>query len=490
MDAEKGLLGSIMLSPQESIEACHGISEAHFYFPAHRTTYTALLDVWDSGKAIDLITFTEELRKRKVLEQVGGAAYVTELFTFVPTAANIQYYIDIIREKHCERETMLLGRAMASGDIEPDQAHAQLSALIVRAHPKEACSRTLDQFSVDPDTNGGNLLGKRWLCRRGGLLLAAPTGIGKTSFVTQASIMWSLGRDHFGIKPFGKLRILIIQAENDDGDMAEIRDGIFAALNLSKQEQDEACAAIKVVCESAATGDDFIRLIRRLVSKHRPDLLLIDPFFAYLGDSVGEQKSVSKFLRNGINPILQEYECGMILVHHTNKPKTGKEKENWQAGDYAYLGSGTNEIANWARAVMAIRSLGSHTVFSVELGKRGRRAGLVNDNGETIYSFFIKHAKHGFICWEPATDADFISQGKGTVKTTDDIYRLLPMKGCISQARLFESAKSAGIGVNLARDLIEELISERPQRAFLWEIKRPGTRPAKSYSRHEQELLK
>jgi hypothetical protein len=321
--------------------------------------------------------------------------------------------------------------------------------------------------------------------------MAAPTGVGKTTFEIQGAIMFALGRDHFGIKPSGKLRVLIIQAENDDGDIAEIRDGIFAGLDLSGEERAEACAAIKIVCESASTGLGFIALVRRLVAKHRPDLLTIDPFFSYLGDSVSEQKAVSAFLRNGLNPILQEYKCGAILVHHTNKPRTGKEKEEWKAGDYAYLGAGTAEIANWARAVMAIRSLGSHTVFAVELGKRGRRAGLVNDNGETIYSFFIKHATHGGICWEVATDGDFVSKGKVVQpKTTDDILRLLPMEGDISQARLIESAKVAGIGVNLARALIDELIEERPQRAFLWLKKRPGTRPAKSYSRQEQELIK
>jgi hypothetical protein len=366
-----------------------------------------------------------------------------------------------------------------------DLIQAILNAEVVR----EAIVRTLDQFVVDEETDGGNLLGKRWLCRRGGVLVAAPTGIGKSTFQIQASINWALGRDHFGIKPSGKLRILIIQAENDDGDIAEIRDGIFVGLNLSEEARAEACAAIEVVCESAVTGANFIALVRRLVAQHRPDLIIIDPFFAYLGDSVSEQKAVSAFLRNGLNPILQEYGCGVVLVHHTNKPKTGREKPDWQAGDYAYLGAGTAEIANWARAVMVIRSIGSYTVFSVELGKRGRRAGLVNDDGEAIYSFYIKHARTGGICWEAATDDDFVSQGKGTAKTTDDIYRLLPMEGDISQARLLESAKIAGIGINLARELIDELIDERPQRAFLWLTKRPGTRPEKSYSRQEQELF-
>jgi hypothetical protein len=127
-------------------------------------------------------------------------------------------------------------------------------------------------------------------------------------------------------------------------------------------------------------------------------------------------------------------------------------------------------------------------VFSVELGKRGQRAGLVDDDGHYIRQFFIKHAERG-ICWEAATDADFETQGKGKAKTTDDVLRLVPMEDEISQARLMESAQLAGIGVHLTRELIEELLNEKPQRLFLWLKKRTGTRPAKYYARHEQDLI-
>jgi hypothetical protein len=495
-DAEKGVLGSILQSSGDVIPECvQKIREEYFYVPAHRTIYRVLVDLWDAGQAIDLITFTEVLRDRNLLESVGGPAFVTELFTFVPTAANVQYYLDIVRAKYISRKiiraaTESVRRAYEEQDDGNDRLLAELESRLVSIRSLQgrngSSARTLDQFVVDPKTKGGNLLGNRWLCRNGGLLFAAPTGIGKTTFVLQASIKWSLGLDHFGINPSGKLRVLIIQAENDDGDIAEIREGIFRGLSLDKQKQAKACAAIQVVCESSATGPNFVALVARLVAEHKPDLVVIDPLFAYLGDSVNEQKAVSAFLRNGLNPILREHGCGLILVHHTNKPATGKEKPDWRAGDFAYLGAGTAELANWARAVMGIRSLGSHTIFTVELAKRGRRAGVVNDNGEPVYRFYIKHAEQG-ICWEPATDEDFVAPGKLPAKTADDLYRLFPTTGDIPQGKLFEAARVAGIGKHLWRDLLYELIDQK--RIFVWLKRRPGTRPAKSYSRQEQELI-
>src|SRR6266704_3593896 len=104
-EAEQGVLGSMLISPRETIAECvEKINEDYFYIPAHQTIYTVLVELWNAGQAIDLITFTQVLRDRNLLESLGGAAVVTGLFTFVPTAANVQYYLDIVRDKYILRE--------------------------------------------------------------------------------------------------------------------------------------------------------------------------------------------------------------------------------------------------------------------------------------------------------------------------------------------------------------------------------------------------
>src|SRR5947209_7670941 len=105
VEAEQGVLGSMLISPRDAIaEVVEKITEEYFYVPAHQTIYTVLVDLWNAGQAIDLITFTQVLRDRNLLESVGGAGFVTSLFTFVPTAANVQYYLDIVRDKYILRE--------------------------------------------------------------------------------------------------------------------------------------------------------------------------------------------------------------------------------------------------------------------------------------------------------------------------------------------------------------------------------------------------
>jgi replicative DNA helicase len=105
VEAEQGVLGSMLISPRDTIAECvEKINEEYFYVPAHRTIYEVLVELWNGGQGIDLITFTQVLRDRNLLDSVGGASLVTNLFTFVPTAANVQYYLEIVRDKYILRE--------------------------------------------------------------------------------------------------------------------------------------------------------------------------------------------------------------------------------------------------------------------------------------------------------------------------------------------------------------------------------------------------
>lgn len=104
VEAEQGVLGSMLISPRDAIaEVVEKITTEYFYIPAHQTIFDALVELWNAGAGIDLITFTQVLRDKNLLESVGGAAAVTNLYTFVPTAANVGYYLEIVRDKYILR---------------------------------------------------------------------------------------------------------------------------------------------------------------------------------------------------------------------------------------------------------------------------------------------------------------------------------------------------------------------------------------------------
>ena len=105
LEAEQGVLGSMLISPTDVIGDCvERINEQYFYQPAHATIYTILVECWNAQRPADVITLTQILRDRKQLDEVGGPAFVTHLFTFTPTAANAGYYVEIVREKYVLRQ--------------------------------------------------------------------------------------------------------------------------------------------------------------------------------------------------------------------------------------------------------------------------------------------------------------------------------------------------------------------------------------------------
>lgn len=275
------------------------------------------------------------------------------------------------------------------------------------------------------------LLGIRYLCRGAGLLVCGPTGIGKSSWIMQALILWALCREAFGIKPTRKLKSLLVQAENDEGDLAEMRDGVIAGLNLTPEEQTEACGSVIVVREDERTGVRFFEeIVRPLLVLHRPDLLAIDPALSYLGGDMKAQEVVGGFTRNMLNPLLREFDCGGIVAHHTNKPTSGQEKPDWKANDFAYLGAGSAEWANWARAVLALRSVGSRDVFELHAAKRGSRIGWHDASGKKVFVRHIAHAKEpGVICWRDAQDTDMPKTGRPKEYDPAKILKLLPATG-------------------------------------------------------------
>jgi len=103
LEAEKGVLGSIMLKPDVCDEMVLILRADDFYDDANRSIYTQIIDLHDSGKKIDLTLLCDGLKSAGKFETVGGAAYLAKLMDAVPHAAHAVYYANIVREKSTYR---------------------------------------------------------------------------------------------------------------------------------------------------------------------------------------------------------------------------------------------------------------------------------------------------------------------------------------------------------------------------------------------------
>ncbi|MCX5703005.1 MAG: replicative DNA helicase [Candidatus Omnitrophica bacterium] len=99
LEAEMAVLGSMLLDQDAISVACESLSRDSFYKDTHAKIFEAMLDLYNANKAVDLITLTNELKKNGILDEVGGASFLTALANSVPTAANINHYVSIVKEK-------------------------------------------------------------------------------------------------------------------------------------------------------------------------------------------------------------------------------------------------------------------------------------------------------------------------------------------------------------------------------------------------------
>lgn len=104
LDAERGVLGSILLLNEAIDDVGEVLKPEHFYSDGHQKIYAAIRDLYENNvKGIDGVTLAEELVRRGELEDVGGAAYLAEILDSVPHAAHVRYYSNIVRQKWLQR---------------------------------------------------------------------------------------------------------------------------------------------------------------------------------------------------------------------------------------------------------------------------------------------------------------------------------------------------------------------------------------------------
>lgn len=112
LDAEMSLLGAVLIDDEVLANVSDRLKAGDFYDKRHATVYGAMFRLYEHHKPIDLLTLSDELKKKDELELVGGSAYLTELTNYVPTAAHAEAYADMIVQKAVRRRLI-----KASSDI-------------------------------------------------------------------------------------------------------------------------------------------------------------------------------------------------------------------------------------------------------------------------------------------------------------------------------------------------------------------------------------
>ena len=120
IDAEKAVLGSMILSKYAMQRGIESLSEELFYLDAHKKIFVALTELANNNHAVDITTLTDVLINKNWLKQVGDIEYITELFNAVPTAYNVDEYINIVNEKAIRRRLIEAGTSIVDSAYQID----------------------------------------------------------------------------------------------------------------------------------------------------------------------------------------------------------------------------------------------------------------------------------------------------------------------------------------------------------------------------------
>ena len=128
--AEKSLLGAVMLSNEALPDVLTILRPTDFYEERHQIIYQSIIDLYDQHKPVDLLTLTADLRAKKKLKEVGGAAYLTEISNFVPAASHAKAYAEIIEKAAVRRKLIKAGTEIVNKAYEDD---AEVDNLVGKA---------------------------------------------------------------------------------------------------------------------------------------------------------------------------------------------------------------------------------------------------------------------------------------------------------------------------------------------------------------------
>jgi len=215
-EAERGVLGSALIESTRVIELCSikSLSAESFYVPAHRLLFEQLMGMYQAGRAIDLLTVGEDLKKNGRLDQAGGYGFLEGLIDSTPTSAHAEFYMDIVQQKHLLRRIITQAAETIDSCYSPDEEAEQLlsrteEAFFELSDKKTASSE--DWQKVVYKTTGqiieGNILDNgvptgfadldkelRGLHNTDMIVLAARPSMGKTSLAMNIVEHAALGR--------------------------------------------------------------------------------------------------------------------------------------------------------------------------------------------------------------------------------------------------------------------------------------------------------
>jgi replicative DNA helicase len=373
IEAECGVLGSIIIDPEAIVQVADFLSPDDFYRDAHRTIYEVVLQLYEQHEPADFITICDELEHRNKMNDVGGASYITSLINQVPTSGNVEYYGHIVERTailrrliHAAGQIAAIAYEEGDADIALEKAE-QLIFNISQRHSRVDFSllrdiladymEKLDQLHEHRGTIVGVPTGFADLDRlTGGLqrsdliILAARPAVGKTSLALSlahnAAVRFQRSIAIFSLEMSKEQLVQRLLSMDAGVDQQRLRTGW-----IEDDEWERITYAIGTLSEANIWIDDTAGIstvemrskARRLQAEHGIDLIIVD-YLQLMQATVGGKRNenrvqeISEISRN-LKGLARELNVPVLALAQLSRAVESRQSKVPQLSDLRESGS-------------------------------------------------------------------------------------------------------------------------------------------------------
>lgn len=372
IEAEQSLLGALLIDKDAVVEIAEILDTTHFYrSEQHGQIYSAIVELFEKREPIDLITVTETLKQKGVLDKVGGSAYLAELINMVPTSAHVVTYARIIKE-HAIRRTLIANSTkfiekaydgvteVNSLLEEAEQSVFALSQQHVKRdfiQLRDALAQSFDRLD-ELQKNSGKLRGVptgfrdldnklAGLQESNLIIFAARPGMGKTSFALNIAEYAAVQHD----LPVGVFSLEMSQEELVDRMLvtqANVDSWKLKTGKVTDDEHQKLVNAMGILAEApifiddtpGATLSEIRTKARRLQAEHGLKLIIVDYLqliqtHSYQDNRVQQVSEISQGLKN----LARELKVPVFALSQLNRSVEARGTKKPQLADLRESGA-------------------------------------------------------------------------------------------------------------------------------------------------------
>lgn len=406
LDAERSVLGSILIDVDAIVKVADIVAPESFYHPAHQHIFEAMVALYDKRQPIDAVTLTSQLKKMKQLTEVGGASVIAELSALVSTSANIVNYAQLVAETYVKRRLITMSGELSELAFDEgkevrdivDTAEQKVFALsqshVQRAFTpiKETLAESFERLD-ELQRSGSDLRGvptgfgdlDRLLAgmqKSNLIILAARPGMGKTAFalnITQhVSVVAKRKVGFFSLEMSREElvdRLLVSQA---DIDAWRLKTG-----RLDNQDFLKLSDAMGVLADSQIFIDDTPGMTifemrtkaRRLMAEHQIDMIVVDYLQLAQGRTKDNRVQEVAEISSGLKNIARELKVPILALAQLSRSIESRTEKIPQLSDLRESGS----IEQDADVVMFLYRKDDDIRESVNLKVAKHRNGALGD---------------------------------------------------------------------------------------------------------------